>query len=140
MSSLFSPSIPLSRTRSTSAGIKRSSGLFALIAVYSIGGIFPLFYFKKRFCMPKNVFQEYDTKLDIKKRCVIHGIPSFNRYHVKVFNSGKIEMTPRILASPEELSAKTLRMIYGSIKTLKKGKAGSAVNFEKYQDYLKDEK
>lgn len=90
--------------------------------------------------MPKNVFQEYDTKLDIKKRCVIHGIPSFNRYHVKVFNSGKIEMTPRILASPEELSAKTLRMIYGSIKTLKKGKAGSAVNFEKYQDYLKDEK
>jgi hypothetical protein len=90
--------------------------------------------------MSKNVFQEYDTKLDTKKRCVIHGIPSFNRYHVKVFDSGKIEMTPRILASPEELSVKTLRMIYGSIRNLKKGKAGSTVNFEKYQDYLKDEK
>jgi hypothetical protein len=90
--------------------------------------------------MSKNVFQEYDTKLDTKKRCVIHGIPSFNRYHVKVFDSGKIEMTPRVLASPEELSAKTLRMIYGSIRNLKKGKAGSTVAFEKYQDYLKDEK
>lgn len=90
--------------------------------------------------MPRNIFQEYDTKLDTKKRCVIHGIPSFNRYHVKVFDSGKIEMTPRILASTEELSAKTLRMIYGSIRNLKKGKAGSTVTFEKYQDYLKDEK
>jgi hypothetical protein len=82
--------------------------------------------------MSKNVFQEYDTKLDAKKRCVIRGIPSFDHYHVKVFDSGKIEMTPRVLASPEELSEKTLRMIYGSIRNLKKGKVGSTVNFEKY--------
>lgn len=89
--------------------------------------------------MSNNVLQEYDAKLDTKKRCVIHGIPSFDRYHVKVFDSGKIEMTPRFLAGPEELSVKTLRMIYGSIRNLKKGKAGPVVNFERYKEHLKDE-
>jgi hypothetical protein len=83
---------------------------------------------------------EYDAKLDTKQRCVIHGIPSFDRYHVKVFDDGNIEMSPHVLASPEELSDKTLRMIYGSIKNLKKGKAGSTtVDFAKYGQYLSKE-
>ncbi|HEX7510184.1 MAG TPA: hypothetical protein VF335_02710, partial [Chitinivibrionales bacterium] len=42
-------------------------------------------------------------------------------------------LTPRVLASPEELSAKTLRMIYSSVKSLKDGKAGSAVDFKRYK-------
>ena len=62
-----------------------------------------------------------------------------NRHHVKVFDSGKIVMTSRVLAKPEELSKNTLRMIYGSIRNLKKGKAGSTVEFKKYKEYLKDE-
>ena len=89
--------------------------------------------------MAENVLQEYEAKLDNKHRCAIHGIPSFNRYHVKVFDTGRIEMTPRVLARPEDLSKNTLRMIYGSIRNLKKGKAGSTVDFKKYKDYLKDE-
>jgi hypothetical protein len=89
--------------------------------------------------MIKNILQEYDAKLDNKRRCVIHGIPSFDRYHVKIFNSGKVEMTPRVLARPEDLSEKTLRMIYGSIKNLKEGKVGSIVDFKKYKKYVKDE-
>lgn len=88
--------------------------------------------------MARNVLQEYDAKLDDKRRCVIHGLRSFERYHVKVFNNGTIEMTPRVLASPEELSVKTLRMIYGSIRSLKQGKSGAAVDFKKYKKYLKD--
>jgi hypothetical protein len=89
--------------------------------------------------MAEKLMQEYDAKLDNKSRCVIHGIRSFDRYHVKIFNSGKVEMTPRVLASPEELSAKTLRMIYSSAKSLKEGKAGSVVDFKRYKKYLKDE-
>jgi len=89
--------------------------------------------------MTRNVLQEYDAKLDSKRRCVVHGIRSFDRFHVKVFNNGTIEMTPRVLAGPEELSVKTLRMIYGSIRGLKQGKSGSAVDFKKYKKYLKDE-
>jgi len=87
----------------------------------------------------KNILQEYDAKLDNKRRCVIHGIPSFDRYHVKVFNSGKVEMTPRVLVSPEELSKNTLRMIYGSIKNFKVGKTGSTVDFNKLRKHLKVE-
>lgn len=89
--------------------------------------------------MAEQVLEEYDAKLDTKRRCIIHGIPAFDRFHVKVFASGRIEMTPRVLAKPEELSKNTLRMIYGSVNNLKKGKAGKAVDFDKYSDYLKDE-
>jgi hypothetical protein len=88
--------------------------------------------------MAEDIIQEYDAKLDNKHRCVIHGVPVFDRYHVKVFESGKIEMTPRVLAGLEELSEKTLRMVYGSIRNLKKGKAGSLVDFKKYQKYLNE--
>jgi len=89
--------------------------------------------------MPKNIIQEYDTKLDNKRRCVIRGADSFDRYHVKVFSNGKIEMTPRVLVNPEELSENTLRMIYSSVKNLKKGKVGTAVDFDKLRPYLDDE-
>lgn len=93
---------------------------------------------RKELVMTIDVLQEYDTKLDNKCRCIIHGISSFDRYHVKVFKNGKVEMTPRVLASPEELSENTLRMIYSSAKNFKKGKVGSAVDFEEYKKYLKD--
>lgn len=89
--------------------------------------------------MADNIIQEYDAKLDSKKRCIIHGIPVFDRYHVKVFENGKIEMIPRFLASPEELSENTLRMIKSSAKNLKNGKSGSAVNFDKYQKYIRED-
>ena len=88
--------------------------------------------------MSENIIQEYDTKLDNKHRCVIHGIPAFDRYHVTIFESGRIEMTPRVLASPDELSEKTLKMIYGSIKNLKEGQTGSAVDFDECKEFLKD--
>lgn len=88
--------------------------------------------------MVEKIVEEYDAKLDSKHRCVIHGMSAFNRYHVRVFNSGKIEMTPRVLASPEELSENTRRMLYRSVRSLKKGKAGTAVDFGKYRKYLKE--
>jgi hypothetical protein len=89
--------------------------------------------------MATQVLKEYDAKLDTKRRCVIHGLRSFNRYHVRVYADGTVQMQPRVLASPQELSANTLRMLYGSIKNLKKGKAGAAVDFAKYAKYLTED-
>jgi hypothetical protein len=89
--------------------------------------------------MAEDIIQEYDAKLDNKHRCVIHGIPTFDRYHIKVFGNGKIEMTPRVLASPNELSENTMRMIYSSIRNFKDGKVGSVVNFDEYKEFLKED-
>lgn len=90
--------------------------------------------------MAEDIIKEYDAKLNNKHRCVIHGIPAFDRYHVKVFLNGKIEMTPKVLASPEELSEDTLRTIYCSVRSLKEGDAGSTIDFDKYQKYLREDK
>lgn len=88
--------------------------------------------------MVEQIVEEYDAKLDSKQRCIVHGIPAFERYHVRVYTSGKIEMTPRVLASTEELSENSRRMLYSSIRNFKKGKTGSAVNFAKYRKYLEE--
>jgi hypothetical protein len=32
--------------------------------------------------MAEQVLEEYDAKLDTKRRCVIHGIPAFDRFHM----------------------------------------------------------
>jgi len=88
--------------------------------------------------MKKNVLEEYDAKLDNKRRCVIRGIAAFDRYHVKVFKSGKIEMTPRVLVSPEELSENSLKMIYDSVRNFKKGVVGPAIDFDEFKEFLED--
>jgi hypothetical protein len=126
---------------------KRPHRPFPLLTFHPYSGIFKKWdfptiqvmnFFLLERIMAEKLLQEYDAKLDNKSRCIIHGKGYFDRYHVKVYNSGKIEMTPRVLAGPEELSAKTLRMIYSSAKSLKEGTAGSAVDFKRYKKYLKD--
>lgn len=79
--------------------------------------------------MPETIFKEYDAKLDKKQRCPIQGVPFFNHFHIKVFSTGRIEMTPRFLADTEELSDRTFKMIYKPLKNLKRIKAGPTVVF-----------
>ncbi len=76
------------------------------------------------------IVEEYDTKLDSKHRCIIRGIPSIERYHVSIYDDGTVELKPRVLVSPEELSENSRRMIYSSIKNMKNGSVGGAVNFD----------
>ncbi len=89
--------------------------------------------------MTEKVVREYDAKLDSKHRCAIHGMPAFNRYHIKVFKNGRIEMTPRILASPDELSENSMKLNNDSIKNQKKSEINTTLNIVKYQEYRKDE-
>jgi hypothetical protein len=93
----------------------------------------------RRPSMAEKVVREYDAKLDSKHRCAIHGIPAFNRYHIKVFKNGRIEMTPRILVAPEEHSENSIKINNDSMKNQKKSEINTTVNIVKYQEYRKDE-
>lgn len=89
--------------------------------------------------MKEEKIEEYEAKLDNKRRCVIRGVPPYDRYHIEVYKSGRVVMTPRVLASPEQLSSKTLKMISKSAENMKKGKVGQKVDFDKYRDSLEKE-
>ncbi|HAC15072.1 MAG TPA: hypothetical protein DCE78_03895 [Bacteroidetes bacterium] len=79
--------------------------------------------------------KEYDAHLDSKKRITIRGAQA-KYYHVSEKIDGTIELSPRVLVHPDEISMNTLTMIDQSIANLKKGKASKSVNI----DELKDEK
>ena len=71
--------------------------------------------------------KEYDAKLDTKKRITLRG-SSYDYYHVIEFPNGKIELEPRVLVEPFEISEDTLRMVDASMGNLKKGKASKPID------------
>jgi hypothetical protein len=86
--------------------------------------------------MAAEILKEYDVTLDPRKRFTLRGKTPFDRYHVRLFADGRFVAEPRVLASPKDLSKNALKMLYGSIRNLKNGKAGPRVDFTKYAKYL----
>ena len=79
------------------------------------------------------VLREYDAKIDTKKRITLRG-SSYDYYHVIEFPNGKIELEPRVLVDPFEISEDTLRMVDVSMKNLKKGIASEPVDLSAFAD------
>jgi len=79
--------------------------------------------------------KEYDARLDSKKRITLRG-PQTMFYHVRENRDGTIELSPRVLVHPDEISAKTMMMIDQSVGNLKKGKASKAVDLNELDKLL----
>ena len=52
--------------------------------------------------------REYDAKLDARKRLTIREA-GYEHYHVRELEDGTVVLQPRVLVSPNALTAKTLR-------------------------------
>ena len=52
--------------------------------------------------------KEYDAKLDSRNRITIRDA-GYEHYHVHEFDDGTVVLEPRVLVSPNRLTAKTLR-------------------------------
>ena len=76
--------------------------------------------------------EEYDAKIDAKRRITLHGA-RFDHYHVKEYTDGHIELEPRVLLNPFEISERTLKGMDKSIDNLKKGKVGKVINLKKQE-------
>ena len=81
----------------------------------------------------KATVKEYDAKLDTKKRITLRG-SSYDYYHVIMFPNGKIELEPRVLVEPFEISEDTLHMIDASMENLKKGKASKPIDLSSFAE------
>ena len=79
------------------------------------------------------VIKEYDAKIDTKKRITLRG-SSYEYYHVIEFPNGKIELEPRVLVEPFEISEDTLRMVDASMSNLKKGKASEPIDLSSFAE------
>lgn len=82
-----------------------------------------------------HAIKEYDARLDSKKRITLRGAQTMF-YRVREKRDGTIELSPRVLVHPDEISAKTLATMDQSVANLKKGKASKAVDFDELDKLL----
>ncbi|NCP84853.1 MAG: hypothetical protein GW809_05065 [Bacteroidetes bacterium] len=78
---------------------------------------------------------EYETRIDSKKRITIRGAKA-TYYHVTERADGTIELSPRILVHPDEISEKTLNMIDKSAQNIKNGVVSKSVDLQGLHDLI----
>ena len=77
--------------------------------------------------------REYDAKLDSKKRLTLRDA-GYEYYHVTVLSDQRIVLEPRVLTSPFEVSANTLRMMDSSVENMKKGSVSPALDLSEFRE------
>ena len=81
--------------------------------------------------MATTLAKEYDTKVDSKRRVTLRET-SYQFYHVREFESGKIELSPRVLVDPFTISKNTLAGMDKAIENIKKGKRSKPIDLSKF--------
>jgi hypothetical protein len=76
--------------------------------------------------------KEYDTRLDSKNRFTVRGA-QYDFYHVKEYEDGHIELQPRVLVDPLEISKNTLAAIESSVMNMQLGKASEPVDLSVFE-------
>lgn len=84
-----------------------------------------------------DVVLERDVRLDAKRRATLTGA-EFDHYHMTVQADGTIVLEPRVLAPPADVTPRVLEMMDAAMENLKAGRAGEAVDFERYADLLEE--
>ena len=83
--------------------------------------------------MNESAIREYDAKLDSKKRLTLREA-GYEYYHVSVLPDQRIVLEPRVLTSPLEISENTLKMMDGSVSSLKSGKVSPALDLSEFEE------
>jgi hypothetical protein len=81
----------------------------------------------------ESVIREYDAKLDSKKRLTLREA-GYEYYHVSVLPDQRIILEPRVLTTPFEVSANTLKMMDSAVENMKKGKVSPALDLSEFED------
>jgi hypothetical protein len=79
------------------------------------------------------VVEDYDVAADAKKRISLRNAKT-KYFHVKALSNGCYLLEPRVLVSPQAISARSLKMLDKSVANLKKGLASAPINLA---DFIK---
>ena len=73
------------------------------------------------------VVEDYDVAADAKKRISLRNAKT-KYFHVKALSNGGFYLEPRVLVSPQDISARSLKMLDKSAANLKKGLASAPID------------
>ena len=79
------------------------------------------------------LLKEYDAKIDTKQRLTLRG-EKFDHYHVKEYSDGHIELQPRELVPPFELSKRALSMMDASMENLASGNVSDPIDLAEFSE------
>jgi hypothetical protein len=77
------------------------------------------------------VVEDYDVAADAKKRIRLRRAKS-KYFHVNALSNGCFLLEPRVLVSPEAISARSLKMLDKSVTNLKKGMASAPIDLAEF--------
>jgi hypothetical protein len=77
------------------------------------------------------VVENYDVAADAKKRISLRNAKT-KYFHVKAFSNGCFLLEPRVLVSPQDISARSLKMLEKSVANLKKGLASAPIDLSAF--------
>jgi len=77
--------------------------------------------------------KEYDAKIDMKRRVTLRGA-RYDHYHVREYEDGRIELEPRELVAPFEVSKRTLDMMDKSIKNLRNDGISGPIDLSNFNE------
>lgn len=81
--------------------------------------------------MQETLTRTYDAKIDSRNRITLKNA-KFDYYNIREFEDGRILLEPRVLASPFEISSKTLEMMDSSVRNLKQGNVSDPVDLSDF--------
>ena len=81
--------------------------------------------------------KEYDAKIDSKKRLTIRGART-THYHVTEYEDGTVELSPRTLIHPDEISRRTLSMMDKAMENLTDGETSDPVDMDQLKELLEE--
>ena len=80
-----------------------------------------------------DVVKEYDARVDTKHRLTIRG-SRYEHYHVKEFSDGRIQLEPRVLVSPFEISKNTLQDMDESMANFESSHTSAPINLSEFSE------
>lgn len=81
--------------------------------------------------MNATVKTNYNAHLDSKRRLTLRGA-MYEYYNVKEYDNGFILLEPRELTAPEEISARTLKMMDEAVKNMTTGHVSEPIDLSEF--------
>ena len=78
-----------------------------------------------------SIVQHYDIAADAKNRISLRGATA-KYFNVQALSNGSYVLQPRVLVSPDAISARTLKMLENSVAQLQKGKASAPIDVARF--------
>ena len=80
-----------------------------------------------------SIIKKYEAKLDSKHRITIRE-SQYQYFQVTQYNDGHLELLPRVLVDPKEISRNTLSMMDKSVENLQSGKVSESINLDSIKE------